>query len=45
MRMRGGGGEEVEKRPWGSSCRWRGGWRLEGGRLSGRFGAPKGLGA
>lgn len=29
---------------WGSSCRWCGGRRLEGGRLSGRFGGPRDCG-
>lgn len=38
-------GKEVERTLWGSSCRWHGGWRLEGGRWSGRFGAPTGCGA
>lgn len=43
--MRWGSEKEVGESLWGSSCRWRGGWRLEGGRLSGRFGAPRGYGA
>ena len=40
--MREDWGIEVERSRWGSSCRWR----LEGGRLNGRFGgAPTGSGA
>lgn len=40
--MRWGWGREVGWMRLGSSCRWRGGWRLEGGRLSGPFAAPMG---
>lgn len=40
--MRGCGEEEVE---WEGGCRWRGGWRLEGVRLSGRSAVPRGCGA
>lgn len=38
-------GIEAGRSPWGNSCRWRGGWGLEGGRLSGRFGDPRDCGA
>lgn len=38
MMMRWDLGKEVGRSRWGSSCHWR----LEGGRLSGRFAAPTG---
>ena len=41
MRIREDWGTEVERSRWASSCRWR----LEGGRLNDRFGAPTGCGA
>ena len=34
-------GSLTENGPWGSSGRWCGGGRLEGGRLSGRFVGPR----